>query len=164
MKNKGIIAAFLVIGLLAAGYLISKYRIAPAINFSKLELTDLNGKPVSLDDYKGKKVFFNFFATWCGPCVRELPALENAQAALQNDNFVFICISDEPVERLQSFAERTGTRLLILHSAENMHNHKIFTIPTSYLLNSNGKVVFKKVGEQDWGNEASLNELRKAAE
>jgi len=164
MKNKGIIAAFLVIGLLAAGYLFSKYRIAPAMDFSKLELIDLSGKPVGLDDYKGKKVFLNFFATWCGPCVREFPSLTNAQMALQNDNFVFICISDEPIERLQSFAERMGTKLLILHSAENMHEHKIFTIPTSYLLNPNGRVVFKKVGEQDWGDEASVTELRRAAE
>ena len=164
MKNKLVIAAVLIIGLLAAAFFFSRYHVAPSVNFSNLQLTDLNNKPVKLDDLKGKKVFINFFATWCGPCVREMPSLQNAQTKLQADNFVFVCISDEPVVRLQSFVDRTQTKLLILHSVENMHGHNIYTIPTSYLLNADGKVVFKKTGESDWGDEASITELKKAIE
>jgi thiol-disulfide isomerase/thioredoxin len=162
MKNKIVITALLVIGLLIAGFLFNRYRVAPSVNFPDLALTDLNNNPVNLKQFQGKNVFVNFFATWCGPCIREMPSLQSAQASLQPDNFVFICISDEPITRLQSFVHRTQKKLIILHSVENMHGHNIYTIPTSYLLNKEGKVVFKKIGDSDWAAEASIAELRKA--
>ena len=163
MKNKLIISILVIITALVAGFFYSRYRVAPSVNFNTLELTDLNNNPVKLESFKGKKVFVNFFATWCGPCVREMPLLENAQMILQHENFIYLCISDEPIQRLQNFVERTNTKLLILHSVKNMHEHNVYTIPTSYLLNADGKIVFKKVGERDWSDEASIAELKMAA-
>ena len=85
--------ALIIASLLVAAYLYQKYRIAPGIQFETLELTGLNGQPVNLKNYKDKKLFINFFATWCGSCLAEFPALDKAAEILMPDNFVFISFS-----------------------------------------------------------------------
>jgi thiol-disulfide isomerase/thioredoxin len=163
MKNKLAITSVLVVLLLALGFLYFKYRVPPSINFKALQLTDLDNKPLDFNMLKGKTVFVNFFATWCGPCVEELPELERAQDNLKNSNFIFVCISDEAVNRLQNFARRMHSGLMILHSVKNLHEYNVYTFPTSYVINTSGDVVYTKVGESDWDSETSLAELKKLA-
>jgi thiol-disulfide isomerase/thioredoxin len=166
MKRKSIGTVVLLIVVLAIGvFLYQKYRVAPSIKFHDLELTDLNGQPVRLEDYHGKKLFLNFFATWCGPCVGEFPALDNASQTLKSDGFVFISISDEPLALLNSFNARvTPSHIIILHSAKKMHDLGVFTVPTNYLVNGKGQVVFEKTGEQNWDQPEILGELKRKAD
>jgi len=164
MKNKFIPITGIVIAILVAGFFYNKYRIAPKVKFETLELTDLNGNSVSLDSFQDKKMFINFFATWCGPCVKEIPLLLSAQQILAKENFKFVLISDEPVEQLKHFQEQTGTGFLILHSEKKLQEYKIYTIPTSYVLNSNQEIVFKKTGEEDWASDAVIQKLKKLAD
>jgi len=163
--NKFIAALLIVIGLLAAGYLYQKYRTAPAIKFDTLELTDLNGQPVKLQDYKGKKLFLNFFATWCGPCVGEFLSLDKASETLFPDNFLFISISDEPVALLNHFSYRVNSpHIIILHSVKKLHDLGVFTVPTNYVINNKGGVVFEKTGEQNWAKPEILEQLKQKAD
>ena len=162
--NKIIAGVLLVAALLFGFYLYHKYRVAPQIKFADLELTDLSGKPVKLDDYKGKKLFVNFFATWCGPCVGEMNGLDNAAEILASNDFVFISVSDEPVERLSAFSNRINAQhILILHTAKKLHDLKVFTVPTNYVVNNNGKVVFEKTGVENWTDPKVLEQLRRLA-
>jgi len=164
MKNKFIFLVGIVITILVAGFFYNKYRVAPKVKFETLKLTDLNGNKVSLDSFQGKKMFINFFATWCGPCIKEVPSLLSAQQILAKENFRFVLISDEPVERLKHFQEQTGAGFPILHSEKKLQEYKIYTIPTSYVLNSNHEIVFKKTGEEDWASDAVIQKLKKLAE
>ncbi len=162
--NKIIAAVLLVVVLLFGFFLYHKYRVAPQIKFADLELTDLSGTPVKLDDYKGKKLFLNFFATWCGPCVAEMHGLDKAAETLATDDFVFISISDEPLERLSAFSSRINAgHIIILHAVKNLHTVKVFTLPTNYLVNNNGKVVFEKTGVENWADEGVLKRLKQLA-
>lgn len=154
----------LVAGVVAVGaavFFYNKYRVAPVVKFESLALTNLNGQAFSLDSFQNKKVFINFMATWCGPCIGELPALENAQAILAVEGFQFVLVSDEPVERLRILQQHV--QLPVLHSVDKLNTLKIYSIPTSYLLNKEGKLVFDKTGEADWADEVMLQELRKWA-
>ena len=111
--------ALIIASLLVAAYLYQKYRIAPGIQFETLELTGLNGQPVNLKNYKDKKLFINFFATWCGSCLAEFPALDKAAEILMPDNFVFISISDEPLPLLNRASARLALQhITILHSVK----------------------------------------------
>ena len=163
--NKYVSAALVTLALLAGIYLYQKYRIAPGIKFDNLELTDLAGKPVRLSDYHGKKLFVNFFATWCGPCVGEFPSLDRAAETLVPDNFLFIAISDEPIQRLNAFNNRMGaSHIILLRSSKTLHSLGVFTVPTNYLLNSGGKVVFEKTDVLDWTDSLVLEQLKQKAQ
>ena len=146
MNSRKFLAVVLVAGAVAAAGLYYKYRVAPSIAFPQLELTDLDGKPVSLNDVSGNNLFVSFFATWCGPCVQEVPLLQNVRMQLAGNNFVFVLVSDESLPTLKRFAERSGTTLRIMHSKQKLKDLGIHTVPTNYLLNKQGKVVLEKVG------------------
>ena len=163
MKNRAIIIIGILTAILIAGFFYNKYRIAPKIKLESLDFTDLDGNAVNLDSFKNKKLLINFFATWCGPCVKEMPSLEKAKSILEKDEFKFLFVSDESVERLQSFQEQVGKQLVILHSKRPLREYKIFTLPTTYVLNSSKKIVFDKIGIADWADEDVIANLKAIA-
>jgi thiol-disulfide isomerase/thioredoxin len=158
MKGKFIFIAGIVIAILVAGFFYNKYRIAPNVKFETLELTDINGNKVSLEKFKDQKLFINFFATWCGPCMSEMNSIENAQQILLPDNFGFILISDEPVEHLKNFQQQT--QVLVLHSEKKLSQLDIVTIPTTYLLNKNHEIVLKETSAENWASEEIIDKLK----
>ncbi len=164
MKNKFIFISALAIAILVAGFFYNKYRVAPKLKLETLELTDLTGNKFSIDSFQNKKLFINFFATWCGPCIQELPSIASAQQILSKENFQFILISDETVERLQDFKEKRGTDFLILHSKKPLQQYDIFSIPTSYVLNAKHEVILKENGEEDWASPALIEKMNLTAE
>lgn len=147
MRYKWIAVLVLVLAAGIGGYLYNKYRIAPSVQFSTLDLVDLNGNQIDLEELKGKKVFVNFFGTWCGPCLHEFPVLEKTQALLENEDFVFICVSDEDPAKLKAFKQRVSARIVIAHSKRPLKSMGINTIPTNYVLDTKGEIVMKQVGE-----------------
>lgn len=154
----------LIVVVVVVGFLYKKYRVAPDLKFENLELTDLNGNAVKLQDYPGKKIFLNFFQTWCGPCINELPDLDNTAASLEGDNFIFLGISDEPLPLLNRLQARLNLHhVIILHSVKKLKQLNIYTYPTSYLLNSGGQVILSKTGEEDWSEPETINALRRKA-
>jgi thiol-disulfide isomerase/thioredoxin len=162
MRNKLIVGIALIVLLLVGGYLYNKYQVAPRVKFNALELYDINGKPFNNDELKGKKVFVNFFATWCGPCMREWPVLETTQAILEKEGYLFIAISDEPVEKLARFAERKHTNIRVLYTQQKLNDLKIFSVPTSYLLNEKQEIVLDQTGEFEGSPAHIAEQLRKA--
>jgi thiol-disulfide isomerase/thioredoxin len=162
-RNKVILITLFIASLAVAAFLYNKYRIAPDISFNSIQLEDLNGVPVSLSSFQNKMILLNFFATWCGPCVHEMPDLENIADQLGN-KYVVLCISDEPLATLQRFDARIQVHPKILHSIKPFSQLKIFTFPTSYLLNTKQEVAFKKVGNIEWASEDVLKTLRKTAQ
>lgn len=146
MSSRKFLVFVLVVGAFTAAGLYYKYRVAPSIAFPQLELTDWDGKPVSLNDVSGNNLFISFFATWCGPCVQEVPLLQNVRTQLAGNNFVFVLVSDESLPTLKRFAERSGTTIRILRSKQKLKDLGIHSVPTNYLLNKQGKIVLEKVG------------------
>ena len=141
-------------------YLFKKYRIPPAIAFPELALTDLSGNAVSLQDFQGKHIFLNFYATWCAPCRKEMPDLINASKKLTADDVLFIAVSDEDVGKIKRFKGNAETPIVFLRMEGKREDINVFTIPTSYLIAENGKVVYEKVGVEDWDSETMLQRLR----
>ncbi|MDB5281617.1 MAG: thiol:disulfide interchange protein TlpA [Bacteroidota bacterium] len=159
--RKLVSALFFLLVIAIAAFFYNRYRIAPKIDFAAVTLTNLEGKPVAIDDFKDKKRFINFFATWCGPCMNEMPAMDKAASDLKNEDFVFICISDEPIERLMPLHERVPS-LVILHSNKKFKEIGIFSFPTSYVLDSKGDICFKKYGEMDFEGPGTIKEIKLA--
>ncbi len=123
------------------------YPAAP--NFT---LKNLNNQDVSLSDYKGKLVFVNFWATWCGPCRMEIPHFIDLIDKYGDDGFVVLGIALDPREfnKVPGFVDQMGINYPILldKSGVSQMYGGIRSIPTTFVVNREGKVVQRIVGSR----------------
>lgn len=112
-------------------------------------LQDLEGKPISLSDYKGKVVFIDFWATWCPPCRLSIPYVEKLYEQYKdNEDFVVLGINlEESKEDITKFMKKQKMNYPILLSDNKViSNYKISSIPRFFLIDKNGDVYNKYVG------------------
>lgn len=137
----------------------------------ELELEDLAGNPVSLEDFRGKFLVVNFWATWCQPCTREWPDLDMLAARLsERDDVAVIAISvDTDVEEINPYIERMGltdTRVIILR-AKPADAHQLFgsdKIPDTYFVNRDGKFEALFVNVREWGRAKAVRCVEASAD
>jgi thiol-disulfide isomerase/thioredoxin len=115
------------------------------VDFSspKLTLEDLSGLPVSLDDYLGKVVLVNLWATWCPPCREEMPALQAFYEDHKADGFVLVAINqEEPRELVEPFVKEFGLTFPVWldldYQAEREFNTQ--SLPSSFVIDRTGRV------------------------
>jgi len=121
----------------------------------------LEGKELMFSELKGKVVFINFWATWCKPCVAEMPAIQNLYDSLKNENIAFLLISNEDEKTIQKFMdEKRFTFPVYLRSKELPKVFKTIGIPATFIISRDGSVVFKHVGSAKWDDESCLSFIR----
>ncbi|RMG22981.1 MAG: TlpA family protein disulfide reductase [Bacteroidetes bacterium] len=151
----------LLLGIFLAAAMWTGCSNSEGIDYQSLTLTDLQGKPVSFEEFEGKRILLNFWATWCGPCLKEMPDLEKARQELEDEGYVFLLVSDEETDRIRSYAERKPQyHFRFLKMEESIKSIGIFSIPQTYIIDSNGKVVHAITGATHWASEETLNLLR----
>lgn len=128
----------------------------------KVRLTSLKGEPIDLKLYKGKAVFINFWATWCTPCVLEMPAIRNAMDSLKNEDIEFLFASDESAEEIEGFEKKYSYHFSYYRS-NNIEELGIMTLPTTFIFDKNGKQVYSEIGYHNWDNRSNLDMLLKFA-
>lgn len=130
--------------------LVKPLRPAPSI-----PLADAEGKTVTLDRYKGKVVLLNFWATWCGPCVREMPALDALHAKLGGKSFAVVAVSVDRLgfAKITPFLKRLGIKKLhVLHDASRKLYRKagVRGLPTTLVIDHEGRVRGYLEGPAEW--------------
>jgi len=116
---------------------------------SKIMLVDLKGNSVNLSSYKGKAVFINFWATWCKPCILEMPTLVRAQEKFKNANIVFLFASNEEPDQIMKFQDKHSYDFNYVR-VENLEELNIQALPTTYIFNPAGKLEFSEAGYRTW--------------
>ncbi|MBI4667437.1 MAG: TlpA family protein disulfide reductase [Nitrospinae bacterium] len=118
-------------------------------------LSDVNGRSVSLTDFRGKWVFINFWASWCGPCVVEMPLMEKLNQTMKNDPFVMLAISLDDAEpvKIRQFAKELGVSFSVLMDTANVaREYGVTSIPATFVVNPDGLVVAQAQGAREWDN------------
>jgi thiol-disulfide isomerase/thioredoxin len=112
---------------------------------------DISGNQVDFDSYRGKVILVNFWATWCGPCKKELPDLIALSNELANRNVVILGIAtDRITSDVAPFVADQKIPYTVLISSEDLEKAfgNIRVVPTSFLINSEGKIIKTIVGMQ----------------
>lgn len=159
MNKKWTYALALLVAVFVVFFLYHKYRVAPAVQFNQLLLTDLYGKPFQFTSLKGKKTVVCFSASWCPNCLEELQDINAVKSELTDVEVVVI--SDEPIEKIQSFKEKRKYPFLFLKMNQAFNQIGIHSIPTSYILNRELEVKKETVGYLDWKNASTREHLKK---
>ena len=114
----------------------------------------LDGKMVRLSDYKGKVVLVNIWATWCPPCVDEMPSMEKLYQKLKGENFEILAVSiDEPgLKAVAPFMKKSNLTFPALIDSEGTIKavYGITGVPESYIIDQQGILIKKIVGPVDW--------------
>jgi len=123
------------------------------------QLVDKNGKTVSLEDFKGKIIFINFWATWCPPCIAEMPSMQKLYADYQ-DKIVFLFVTTDSFEKANAFLVKKNLNLPIFQSVSNPPlEMESATIPATYLIDQQSNVVLAKIGTADWNSDSFRKKL-----
>ena len=169
MQVKPRIQAFVILGAMAFAALLS-YGILhhsapePVKSMEKFDTQpplpeavfyDADGDKKTLADFKGDVLLVNLWATWCTPCVAELPALERLQGKLKDDGMKVIAISVDrgPVEDVAAFLDNKGIEALDLYvdtDRDIPSKWKYAAIPASFLIDREGNVIQTFSGPQEW--------------
>lgn len=117
-------------------------------------LEDLKGKKSELKHQRGKVVFLNFWATWCGPCKEEMPSMEELCKQFKDKDFVFLTISVDyaGIKPVKDFIKkhRYTFPVLIDPKCETLDLFEVKEIPTTFLIDKRGIVIGKAIGPKDW--------------
>jgi thiol-disulfide isomerase/thioredoxin len=162
---------FIYFSITSFSYAIEKPNIKNLVLIKNLKtykeviFKDKNQKDVDLDDYKGKLIILNFWATWCAPCKEEMPSLDNLQSNSEFDNLkIFpINIGQEDLAKSELFFEKLDIRSLDIYYDSTVILAKQFTlrgVPTSILFNKEGKEFARIIGSIDFNDEKFIKWLK----
>jgi len=135
----------------------------PAPEFT---LPSLDSRKAALKDYKGKYVFLNFWATWCGPCIDEMPSMERLyQKFKTRKNFEMLAVSIDKggVELVKRFVKENKLTFTVLldRDSEVAAAYGVMGIPATYLIDPNGDVINKASGARTWDTKDSIEFFEK---
>ncbi len=160
----GSVAAVLMITaslVFAGGTLMEK---VPSSNASNFTLMSANGRDISLSDYQGKFVLLNFWATWCPPCVKEMPALNDLHNKLNSANFEVVGVHVGPaLATVKQFLKDKPVDFdIVIDKNMSLSNWPVAGLPTTFLISPSGKVLYKATGEREWGSDEMINFIQAA--
>jgi peroxiredoxin len=121
-----------------------------------LELKDLEGRVHALESYRGKVVLVNFWATWCAPCLEEMPSIERLRRSLESRPFAVLAVNlAEPDARVQAFLRQVplGFPVLMDRDAAAAKAWKARMLPATFIVGADGRVRYSHIGELDWSQE-----------
>jgi thiol-disulfide isomerase/thioredoxin len=119
-------------------------------------LPNLEGKYVNAEDLKGSYILLNFWATWCKPCVKELPSLNNLNKTFKdNDNFKLVAINVGQTKEVVSEFINNKSPIdftVLLDEKIELTDWEVSAIPTTFLIDDKGNIIYKVEGEKEWDN------------
>ena len=146
----------------AASGMLEEYQLDSAT--TAFSLVDLKDNTTQLSDYRGKVLLVNFWASWCPPCIKEMPSLQRLQQRLDDQPFTILTINvEEKKYKVWKFVQLINFTLPVLLDPEsdtfNAWNSSI--LPTSFLLDRQGRVRYRAQGDLKWDSDETVSLINK---
>ena len=125
----------------------------------KSSFFDLEENNLNLSELNGK-VVVSYWATWCAPCIKEMPSMKRAEEILKDYGYTFFFVLDETIDKISNFKNEMNFDLKFLKSNKSFESLGVYAMPTSYIFNENGKIVETFVGVIEWDSEEIINKLK----
>ena len=139
----------------------NRESLVPGSTFPDFNEKDLEGRPLSISNYKGKVVLVDFWATWCGPCIRELPQIQQSYDKFHGKGFEIVGVSlDEDKARLEQFVKQRKMAWPEFFDGKRWENklavkYGVDATPTGYLIDREGKIIAKLSSADDLESQVS---------
>lgn len=127
-------------------------------------LSDMQGKSHTLSDYKGRVVMLNFWATYCGPCIKEMPSMQRLKEKMAGKPFVILAVNmaEEPAD-VEAFLSKHKIKidfpLLLDPEGEVVEQWMISAVPTTFILDPTGKIRYALYGGLEWDSDEVIRTL-----
>ncbi|MBD0779211.1 TlpA family protein disulfide reductase [Maribacter sp. ANRC-HE7] len=145
--------------LLSSGSAVVKQELNLNVDDYNWQLTDVDGRSFGFEEAKGKVVLVNYWATWCPPCIAEMPSLQTLYHDY-GDKIVFMCVAQDKPDKVTAFISKKGYDLPVYFSkteAPSLLTAKM--LPTTYIIDRKGKIMIAKTGYADWNSAEVRNIL-----
>jgi len=129
-----------------------------------LQAQDLAGATKTLADYRGKVVLLNFWASWCPPCLREMPSMERLRAKMAGRPLAIVALdSNETREEVNAYLAKMklGFPILLDPDGGNTKRWKVYALPTTFLLDASGRIRYVLTGPTEWDEGEALEKIEK---
>ncbi len=126
------------------------------------ELASLDGQTFNKSTLAGKPWIVNFWASWCGPCIEEIPAMNRAWEAVEPDGIGMLAINaGEGQEAIETFLAKVPVDFeVILGDGDTLPDWNVVALPTTVVVDANGQVVFEALGPREWDDPQLLDRVR----
>ncbi len=134
----------------------------PPVPAPAIELPDIAADTTSLAAYRGRYVLLNFWATWCAPCVREMPSLQKLEDALGQEVLSVVAVYvDRAGEegKVKAFTARMALRFKVILDSKGVAQgtYGARELPSTFLINPAGEIVAAAKGERDWASDEAIS-------
>tara|TARA_Y100001968_G_scaffold234022_1_gene217073 strand:+ start:89 stop:541 length:453 start_codon:yes stop_codon:yes gene_type:complete len=126
----------------------------------KTSFIDLYENNLDLSVYQNGKIVVSYWATWCAPCIKEMPGIKRAEEILKEYGYTFLLISDETVDKISKFKNEWNFDFNFLKSTKSFETLGVYAMPTSYIFDENGQIIETIVGAIEWDSEEMINKLK----
>jgi cytochrome c biogenesis protein CcmG, thiol:disulfide interchange protein DsbE len=160
---QGMILALLCVFVYVIFISLHEKIVAVGDSAPEFTVTADNGQQISTSNFGGKLLVLNFWATWCPPCIEEIPSLNEFQRRFAGSGVVVLGVSvDKDEKAYRTFLDKAGLSFLTARDPQ----HKIsaeygtFLYPETYLIDAKGKVVQKIISNADWNDERLVSYVK----
>lgn len=170
MKKRKIFIAVLMVSVAAFITVLATTRSpvkrggnVATVGTASAQLLDVSDKPLDFSAFKGKVVFVNNWASWCPPCIAEMPSIQALKNKLKGEDIAFVMVSfDQDPEKSKAFIKKREFDFDIYFPGED-YPYPTSSIPATFILDKSGAVVSQHVGLADYSSDELTDQLKKLA-
>ena len=159
IQNK-FLKLFNILALLILYSVSATAQVKEGENAPNFTLKNLDGKEINLNQFRGKHVLINFWATWCGPCKIEMPSLEALYERFKDRNFVLLAISNDMfgANIVKPFvkAHNINFPVLLDQRLKVSNAFGVVSLPTTFMIDPQGKIIGALFGAEDWATPSNI--------
>ncbi|MBX2894045.1 MAG: TlpA family protein disulfide reductase [Cyclobacteriaceae bacterium] len=130
-------------------------------------IKDMQGNKIPFEQFRGKVIFLNMWATWCGPCRAEMPGIQSLYDKVKSDTVVFVMLSwdqDRDKPKIEQYIGKNNFTFPVYQPAGYLPDHlQVPSIPTTFIISKAGKIIQKEVGTRNYDTKRMLQYLKAEA-